>query len=118
METVKQLPKRSKNQRDFYVDDILTGASTASETKELQLGLNSTLEQAQFDLRKWTISDPKLDLSLPPEHREANEKFKFLDEEHTIKTLGIVWNTLSDMLRFTISKSQSVKENQSPNAKC
>ena len=39
-------------QRDFYIDDILTGASSASKTKELQLGLISTLKQARFDLRK------------------------------------------------------------------
>ena len=96
-------------QRDFYVDDILTDASSPSDTKELQRVLISTLKQAQIDLRKWTSSDPELVLSLPPEYREANQNFKFLDKEHTIKTLGIVWKTLSDRFRFTFPKSKSLK---------
>ena len=51
-------PKEVKEalQRDFYVDDILTGASSASKAKELQTGLIFTLKQAQFDLRKCVSS--------------------------------------------------------------
>ena len=37
------------------------------------------------------------------EYREANEEFKFLDETHTIKTLGVVWNPSSDKFTFTVS---------------
>ena len=59
-------------QRAFYVDDILTGSSFTSKAKTLQLGFISSLTQAQFDLRKWTSSDPELDLSLPRGYREAN----------------------------------------------
>ena len=86
----------------------MTSASSASEAKKLQHGLISTLKKAQFDLRKLASSDPELVLSLPPEYREANENFKFLDEENTIKTLGVVWNPLCDKFRFTISKSKSL----------
>ena len=110
-ENFETTPKEGKKalQRDFYVDDILTGASSASKAKELQLGLISTLTQAQFDLRKWTSSDTDLVLSLPPKYIEAKENFKFLDEEHTINTLETIWNPLSDKFRFTISKSKSLK---------
>ena len=59
-------------------------------------------------MRKWTSSDPKLVLSLPPEYSGANGNFKYLDEEHTIKRLGIVWNPSSNF-RFTTSKSMSLK---------
>ena len=103
-------PKEVKEalQRDFYVDDISTDLSSASKAK-LQIGLISPLKQAQFDLGKWMSSDPELVLSLPPEYREANEKFKFLDEEHT-KSLGILWNPSSDKFCFTIStRSKSLK---------
>ena len=72
LKEVKEAP-----QRDFYVDDILTGAFSASKEKELYFSLISTLKQAQFDLRKWTSSDPELVLSLPPEYREANENSSF-----------------------------------------
>ena len=96
-------------QRDFHVDDILTGTSSASKAKELPLGLISTLKQAQFDLRKWTSTDPELVLSLPPEFTEAIQNFNFPDEEHRMKTLGMNWNPLSDKFRFTLSKSKSLK---------
>ena len=42
-------------------------------------------------------------MRLPPEYRVANEEFKFLDETHTIKTLGVVWNPSSDKFTFTVS---------------
>ena len=89
--------------RDFYVDDILTGASSETEAVELQDGLIKTLKKGQFDLRKWTCNLPELVLRLPPESLEANEEFKFLDETHTIKRLGVVWNSSSDKFTFTVS---------------
>ena len=90
--------------RDFYFDDILTGASSLELAKELQKGLISALERNKFDLRKWTCSDPSITLSLPPEYREANESFEFLDTNHTIKTLGFVWNPSHDNLSFKVQQ--------------
>ena len=60
-------PKEVKEalQRDFYVDDISTGASSASKAK-LQIGLIPILKQAQFDLGKWMSSDPELTCSKSP----------------------------------------------------
>ena len=46
--------------RDFYVDDILTGASSETEAVELQDGLINTLKKGQFDSRKWTCNLPGL----------------------------------------------------------
>ena len=100
--------------RDFYVDDILTGASSKEEAEILQDGLIATLKKAQFDLRKWTSSDPELVLRLPPEFREANEELKFLDENHTIKTLGIVWNPSSDKFIFTVSHLSNNFDKETP----
>ena len=90
-------------ERDFYVDDILTGAENLEEAKNLQTGLIDTLKQGQFDLRKWTCSDARLTQGLPPEYREASEDFQFLNENHTIKTLGIVWSPIKDKFTFTVT---------------
>ena len=89
-------------ERDFYVDDVLTGAKNLEKEKFLQTGLIETLKQGQFDLRKWTCSDPRLTQGLPSEYREASEKFQFLNENHTIKTLGIVWSPIKDKFTFTV----------------
>ena len=89
--------------RDFYVDDILTGADSVDEAKALQSSLIEVLKEAKFDLRKWTCSDASLILDLPPEYREANENLEFLDKDHTIKTLGIVWNPTQDVFLFKVA---------------
>ena len=83
-------------QGDFYVDDILTNASSPSDTKELQRVLISTLKQAQIDLRKWTSSDPELVLSLPPEYREANQNFQVSRQRTHNKDIG---NCLENFVR-------------------
>ena len=72
-------PKEVKeaHQLDFYIDDTLTIASSASRAKGLQLLLISTLKQAQFNLRKRTSKDSELFLSLPPEVKEAREISSF-----------------------------------------
>ena len=67
----------------------------------LQTGLIETLKQEKFDLRKWTCSDPRLTQGLPPEYREASENFQFMNENHTIKTFGIVWSPIKDKFTFT-----------------
>ena len=48
------------NKRDFYVDDILTGAKAVGEAKEIQNNLIQALKQAKFDLRKKTCSESSL----------------------------------------------------------
>ena len=87
----------------------MAGSISATKSKELHFGFISTLNQAQFHLREWTSSGPELVLSLPPEYKDLIEKFKVLDEEHTIKILEITGNPLFDTFRFTISKSKSLK---------
>ena len=102
---------REAIQRDFHFDDILTGASSVEQAKELQKCLISALERNKLDLRKWTCSDPSITLSLPPEYREANEYFEFLDTNHTIITLGLVWNPSRDNFSFKIQQLDQQLDN-------
>ena len=89
-------------QRDFYVDDILTGAHSEEAAIKLQSNLISTLKKGQFDLRKWTSSLASVVLHLPEEYREGNENQQFLDKEHSIKTLGITWSPNQDAFSFKV----------------
>ena len=96
--------------RDFYVDDILTGANSIDEARILQKQLVETLKRGRFDLRKWTSkNESSIILDLSPEYREANNNLEFLDKDHTIKTLGIVWQHSED--RFVFKVSHIEKEN-------
>ena len=70
--------------RDFYVDDILTGAPSEQEVKQLQTSLINTFKKGRFELRKWTCSEPQVTLSLLSEFREANEDLELLQDTYTI----------------------------------
>ena len=69
-----EIPRETSKaiQRDVSMDDILRGATSGEEAEQLQARLITTLEKGQFELRKWTCSEPRVTLSLPPEYREAN----------------------------------------------
>ena len=67
--------------QNFYVDDILTGAPGEQEAEQLQTRLISTSKKGQFDLTKWTCSEPQVNLFLPPEFRKASDGFESL--QHT-----------------------------------
>ncbi len=94
---------RQAIQRDFYVDDILTGSHSEESAIKLQENLISTLKKGQFELRNWTSNLPAVVLHLPEELREANEDLEFLSMEHSIKTLGITWRPNQDVFMFKVA---------------
>ena len=89
--------------RDFYADDILTGANSIKDARVLQKQFVETLKRGRFDLRQWTSNESGIFLDRPPKYREANDKLEFLDKDHTIKTLGIVWQQSEDCFVFDVS---------------
>ena len=91
----------------FKDDDILTGANSIDEARILQNQLVETLKRGRFDLQKWTSNESSIILDLPPEYREANGNLEFLDN-HTIKTLGIVWQHSEDRFVFKVSHIEKV----------
>ena len=72
--------------RDFYVDDLLTGANTRHEAAFLRRDLSQLLEKGGFPLRKWASNDPNLvsDVSVHPWDTHMS-----LDPDSYIITLGI-----------------------------
>ena len=101
------IPVQQANRYGFYVDDILTGTNSVSEGKTLRTDLIATMKQSQFDLRKRTFNTPGTVPNLPEEYRETNEIFEFLAFDHTIRTVGIVWNPSCDTILFNIAHFDS-----------
>ena len=89
--------------RTFIVDDILTGAKSIDEAGILQKQLVETLKRGRVDFRKWTLNESIILLDHPLEYREANENLKFLDKDHTMKTLDNVWQHSDDCFVFKVS---------------
>ncbi|XP_057333711.1 uncharacterized protein LOC130672924 [Microplitis mediator] len=90
--------------RDFYVDDLLTGASTLIEAERLRDELIQLLEKAGFHLRKWASNHPSL-ITNYPEHPDSAHLS--LDLEATVKTLGTHWNSRNDTLFYSVNLSAS-----------
>ncbi|XP_077263143.1 uncharacterized protein LOC143898012 [Temnothorax americanus] len=92
---------------DFYMDDVLSGASTIEGAIALRQQLSELLQRRQFQLRKWRSNDPRILEELP----ESNDNNSFLkiDKEGAMKTLGLLWDAQSDVLQYSVSIEENSK---------
>ncbi|XP_068916892.1 uncharacterized protein [Tenebrio molitor] len=83
--------------RDFYMDDLLTGADTISELSAICEDVSTILQEGGFNLRKWTSNVPLTS------HKINNNCQKNgivnLDNDVT-KTLGLLWDSKNDLLKY------------------
>ncbi|XP_055714253.1 uncharacterized protein LOC129808500 [Phlebotomus papatasi] len=93
-------------QRDFYVDDVLTGSSDVTTAQELQQQLHNMLQSGGFMLKKWASNSTEALEHVPVEDQETSSSLD-LDSEGTIKTLGMHWNPFTDEFRFTTTEFNS-----------
>lgn len=91
-------------QRDFYVDDALTGAATRDQALRLRKDLTQLLKLAGLTIRQWASNDRRLLHDLPVE--QINKKLH-LGESSTVKTLGIMWNSIDDSISYSVKTTQS-----------
>ncbi|XP_076384045.1 uncharacterized protein LOC143261513 [Megalopta genalis] len=83
--------------RDLYVDDLLTGANTHEEAKNLRDEIMELLQRGRFNIRQWISNDPELLEGLNKEQIHP----KFFDES-TVKTLGISWDARNDSIAYAV----------------
>ncbi|GBO20704.1 hypothetical protein AVEN_228866-1 [Araneus ventricosus] len=91
--------------KDFYVDDVLSGADNVSSALKLQQELISLLKAGGMELHKWCANNEMLLGNVPTE----DQGYQFGDsDKDTVKTLGLRWNPKKDCFNFTITSSVSV----------
>jgi hypothetical protein len=121
--------------RDFYVDDVMSGAETVEEAIIAQQQLIEMMERGCLDLRKWSSNSSEVLSSLPVERREVRinsepptttsqlkedgkgisnivDITNHFDSGNSVKCLGIYWNTSRDSFEFQVklpSSSASTK---------
>ncbi|XP_043591764.1 uncharacterized protein LOC122571743 [Bombus pyrosoma] len=86
-------------QRDFYVDDVLTGVNTRAEAQSLRTELTELLKLAGLNIRKWASNDRKLLRGLS--QHDINDELQ-LGESQTLKTLGVFWNSSDDSILYYV----------------
>ena len=92
--------------RDFYVDDIMTGAGSVVEAQNLMLGIIELLQRSKLLIRKWASNEASIIQALPEQLRENVDAFDVAQpqhNEHTLKTLGVRWRPAQDYFHYTVS---------------
>lgn len=83
-------------QKDFYVDDLITGADNEKELLLIQKSVSEALESGCFTLRKYKSNSPAIF-----ENIKINEHDSLTISESS-STLGLGWTPSSDMLHFPL----------------
>lgn len=85
--------------RDFYVDDLLSGAPSISEAIQLKNEIAHILQKRGFLLRQWVSNKAEV---LKDQPYSAKIKH-YVVEEAVSKALGVVWNSREDSLEYTVN---------------
>ncbi|XP_058827822.1 uncharacterized protein LOC131687746 [Topomyia yanbarensis] len=87
---------------DVYMDDVLTGADEAEAALELRIQLDEMMDKGRFRLRKWASNCPMVLQGIPEENLAEKWQAKEiqLDPDPEVRTLGLVWLPVDDVLMF------------------
>lgn len=109
--TLKQLADDEKEKyataaivlkRDFYVDDLLTGADTEKDARELVKQMTRLLMAGGFELRKWKTNSAEVFKDIPNELRDS-KSISVTDGTEMTAALGLKWNPRKDCFGFNVN---------------
>lgn len=86
--------------RDFYVDDLLTGADSEAEALQIKRQLSKLIAMGKFNLHKWSSNSPNI-------VKAANADLKEFNQSPNIRTLGIAWDAKDDTFRFPVKPTNT-----------
>ena len=86
-----------------FVDDLLTGADSIAEARQLQRQLIDVLARGGYELRKWSSNYAELLTDFPRDHCEDPHQFDLEENSGFIKLLGIQWDPRSDHFTYKVN---------------
>ncbi|XP_008178271.1 uncharacterized protein LOC103307771 [Acyrthosiphon pisum] len=92
--------------RSAYVDDIVVGADTEEQLLRRKEAIVGLLHNGACELSKWTSNSALVLGSISPDHRANSVSFDPRDE-HSVKVLGLHWNTTNDSFAYHTSIPQA-----------
>ncbi|XP_075163141.1 uncharacterized protein LOC142235769 [Haematobia irritans] len=99
----EQFPQISSILRnEIYVDDVLSGGFTLTDTKTILNQLVEVLNSAGFPLRKFASNDSQLLQGLSPEDLYESDFLRF-QETSSAKALGLKWNAYTDTFSYSFN---------------
>ncbi|XP_070529860.1 uncharacterized protein [Cardiocondyla obscurior] len=96
---VQSFPRASNVlKHHMYVDDLLSGADTVDEARAIRNEIIAVLSRGGFTIRQWASNDLHIisDLAIEAVHMNL-----ILDNDRSLKTLGVTWNTRDDKICYT-----------------
>ncbi|XP_049300118.1 uncharacterized protein LOC125772715 [Anopheles funestus] len=116
--TLQQIAHDHKNEypkavdpvlHDFYVDDLVTGATDVAEAIDIRNQVSAMLESAGFPLKKWASNIPEALEGVPIEDLAVKPLLDW-EEDQEVSTLGLVWEPCNDMFRFRVDLPPPAEE--------
>lgn len=92
--------------KDFYMDDLMTGTDTIEQAIALQKEMIAMMSCGGFKLHKWCSNHPEILESIDESLRE---KQVLINQEDTVKTLGMRWIPIEDCFIFKIDEVEELK---------
>ncbi|XP_065094004.1 uncharacterized protein LOC135714552 [Ochlerotatus camptorhynchus] len=96
-------------ENDFYVDDILSGANSIPEAADRIVQLKQLLESGGFPIHKWSSNSPEILRNIPEEEKEKPFELENISGCEVIKTLGILWDPVTDEFLFAVPEAEKVE---------
>ncbi|XP_039304376.1 uncharacterized protein LOC105201305 [Solenopsis invicta] len=90
-------------QRDFYVDDMLTGADSIQDIESIRDETIQLLRLGAFELSKWALNYPDLLTS----RNDQNDVLVQISNQTESSELGVHWNRIEDTLHFSCKLESS-----------
>jgi len=91
----------------MYVDDLLFGAPSRTETTQLIVDITRILASGCFELRKWVSNDPSILETI--DRSEESHQFIKLSEGEVTKTLGLSWFSVKDELVYHVTLGSDIE---------
>ncbi|XP_078051341.1 uncharacterized protein LOC144477492, partial [Augochlora pura] len=92
--------------KDFYMDDLLTGANSIDDAAKLIAELIKVLQRGGMNLRQWASNKPQLLKGL---QERTTEECLCLDAQAVKKTLGIYWHPRKDTIGYKVIGDNSTQ---------
>lgn len=85
---------------NVYVDDILMGADTLTEARDLQLQVIQICKAGGFPLKKWSATDPELLEDIPAADKLRSD-LRAWEPHESHSMLGLWWHPGVDLFSFS-----------------
>lgn len=91
----------------LYVDDLITGGENVDKARAIRDKIIDLLARGGFTIRQWASNATDVVEDLPADKVHA---IYTLLSDHSLKTLGIMWDTMNDQIYYSTNANVTVEK--------